>query len=361
MADWGLPGAQIAIARDGELLLSRADGIADEGRPVTTSTRFRIASLSKPITAAAVHVLVAEDQLALDEPVLPHLDGVPADPRWDRITVRHLLEHSAGFDRQASHDWTFESRRVARELGERGPPELDAILRVVMRRPLSFDPGSGYAYSNLGYSILGAVIEDVTGQPYERFVRERVLAPAGIERMELGRTRPDERPADEARYFPHPAEARSRSVFDDQARVPTPDGGFYLAPMAAHGGWIGTAEDLVRFMARLDGRPSPPDLISEEGLDAMLRAPSHRDWDGASIHYGHGFFVVDGPDGRAWLHDGSKPGTTAFMMRAEDGTVMAALFNGRPVEGDVSRAVEDVLRALAAAASPRRGQARDEP
>lgn len=88
--------------------------------------------------------------------------------------------------------------------------------------------------------------------------------------------------------------------------------------------------------------------MSSAALDEMLAPPRHRDWDGLDIHYGHGFFVTQTEQGRAWLHDGSKPGTSAFMMRAEDGTVMVALFNGRPVEGDVSRDIEDLMRVLAA-------------
>ncbi|MBX3274138.1 MAG: beta-lactamase family protein [Sandaracinaceae bacterium] len=348
LEEWELPGGQVAIARGGRLLVSRGYGVAAEGRPVTARTRFRIASLSKPITAVAVHLLIADGALALDEPALPHLAASPADPRWEDVTVRHLLEHASGLDRHESHDWTFESRRVAKELQTPSPPGLDAILRVALRRPLSFDPGERYAYSNLGYAMLGAIVERVSGRAYDAFVAERVFAPAGIERMELAHTRPSERPDDEAAYFPHAREARARSVFEDEEEVATPDGGFYIEPMAAHGGWIASAADLVRFLAVVDGLPGPDDVLSAEALDAVLRPPSNPDWDGLDIHYGHGFFVLESARGRAWMHDGSKPGTTAFMMRAEDGTLMAALFNGRPVGGNVSVAVEEALREMAA-------------
>lgn len=345
MQEHGLPGGQVVIARGDEVLLERSYGVAREGEPVNASTRFRIASLSKAITATAVHLLVLDGRLSLDEAALPHL-GVPrepADARWTQITVRQLLEHSAGFDRHESFDWMFVSNRVSKALDRPGPPELDAILEVVLGEPLDFAPGESYSYSNFGYALLGRVIEHASGMSYERFVQTRIFEPAGVTRMALGRTRPEQRPADEAHYFPHEAEATSPSVFPGGGEVPTPDGGFYIEPMAAHGGWIASAVDVARFLARIDGRPAPDDVIPRASLEQMLAAPSHDAWEGHPLHYGHGLFVSGEGDARTWFHDGSKPGTTAVMARDVDGTIRVALFNGRPVSGDVSAAIEQAL------------------
>jgi CubicO group peptidase (beta-lactamase class C family) len=349
MDEWQLPGGQLAIVRGDRVLIDRAYGLAAPGVAMQPRARMRIASVSKTFTAAAVHLLVAEGRLSLDEPALPrlHLGTPPVDPRWSRITVRQLLEHSAGFDRHESRDWTFESRYIARELGLERPPELREIVGFVARLPLDFEPGSDVAYSNLGYSILGLVIEDAAGMPYERFVTERLLAPSGLERIVAGRTRREQRPDDEVSYFPHESEALSESVFGGAEPVPTPDGGFYIEPMLAHGGWIASAVDVARFMTRLDALPEPADFFDAANLEGMIAPPtSHHVVDGEDTFYAHGLIVsrkVTTGD-RVWLHDGSKPGTTSFAVRFEDGTVAVALFNGRPVEGNVSAAIEELLR-----------------
>ncbi len=350
MREWELPGGQVAIVRGEHVIAHRAYGLAAPRRPVDERSRFRIASASKTLTAAAIHLLVSEGRLSLDEPVLPHLrlDPAPVDARWARITVRHLLEHSAGFDRHESRDWMFESRRIAQALSLDRPPELRDILRHVAAQPLDFEPGERFAYSNLGYSILGLVLEDVTGTSFERLVADRILSPIGLaSRIVPGRTRVEDRPADEVTYFAHPDEATSLSVFGGPDQVPTPDGGFYIEPMTAHGGFIASALDLARFMTHLDGLPAPDDLLSADALEAMLAPPtSHDDWEGATVHYAHGLFVSreETTGERMWLHDGSKPGTTSFMARLEDGTVVVALFNGRPVDGNVTAALEETLR-----------------
>lgn len=349
MREWELPGGQVVALRGEEVLVDRAYGIARPGIPMRSTARLRIASASKTITAAAIHLLVAEGQLSLDEPVLSHLhlEPAPADPRWGRITVRHLLEHSAGFDRHESYDWTFESRLIAQDLGLDHPPELQEIVRYVAALPLDFEPGEGFTYSNLGYSILGLLVEDVSGVPYARFVQERVLAPLAIDRIVPGRTRVEDRPDDEVVYFAHEDEARLPSVFGGPLEVPTPDGGFYIEPMLAHGGWIASARDLARFMTGLDQLPQPVDVLSPEALEAMLAPPtSHPDYEGEATYYAHGLIVSrkETTGERAWLHDGSKPGTTAFMARLEDGTVVVALFNARRPRGNVSAALEQTLR-----------------
>lgn len=354
MADHGLPGGQVVILRGEETLASRSYGIARRNpeTPVTETTLFRIASVSKPITAATIHLMADDGLLSLDDTLLEHLGPLPAEPadaRWTRITLRHLLEHSGGFDRHETFDPMFASLRICERAGCEGPAELDDILGVMLSMPLDFDPGEDYSYSNFGYSLLGRVIERVSGRSYEDEVRRRVLEPAGARSMRLGETRPERRPAEETQYFANPGEARSPSVFPGEGEVPTPDGGFYLPPMAAHGGWIANASDVARVFLRLDGRPGPDDLLSEDALESMLARPGHPAWRELNLHYGHGLFVTHGEQPRSWWHDGSKPGTTALALVCEDGTVVAALFNSRPVRGDVSADLDKELRNWVAA------------
>ena len=187
--EWDLAGGSLAVSHNGRLLLARGYGIADKatGAPVTPRTRFRLGSLSKPITAVAILKLVEEGKLRLDDPILPLLGDLVApaqtvrDPRVRAITVRHLLQHTGGFDREASGDPMFMPRAAAALERQRAtpPPTCAVILRNVLDGPLDFDPGAREAYSNFGYCILGRIIERVTGTPYVEFARSRLLEPAG--------------------------------------------------------------------------------------------------------------------------------------------------------------------------------------
>ena len=205
MKQWEIPAVSLAVARDGRLVHASAHGFADLAgtAPATPRHRFRIASSSKPITAVAVMKLVEQKRLRLEDRPFAILAGFgpPAgattDPRLATITVRHLLEHSGGFD-STKVDPQFDLLRVAAEAFGRPPPATPAdLVGYMMGQTLAFDPGTKYLYSNLGYNALGRVIEVVTGLPYATFVTEQVLAPAGARQIALGRTRPRDRLADE--------------------------------------------------------------------------------------------------------------------------------------------------------------------
>src|SRR5262249_38714238 len=155
--------------------------------PVRPRSLFRIASVSKPITSAAVLQLVEQGKLGLDDRVVDLLDVrhngdpiAPADPRLKRVTIRHLLQHRGGWDRDKSFDPMFRSVRIAREFGTRPPAGPELIIASMWKRPLDFDPGARSCYSNFGYCVLGRVIEKVSGISYEAYVREHILAPLGI-------------------------------------------------------------------------------------------------------------------------------------------------------------------------------------
>src|SRR5207253_9317336 len=139
-------------------------------------SQFRIASLSKPITSAAILLLVQRGKLNLDQRVFDLLSyeplpGETVDPRLATITMRNLLEHSGGWNRDTTFDPMFMmSVPIAVATGTPAPATTDSIIRYMMGKPLQFNPGSDYSYSNFGYSLLGRVIETITGQPYEKFV-----------------------------------------------------------------------------------------------------------------------------------------------------------------------------------------------
>ena len=338
--DWDIPGASLAVAKDGRLVLAKGYGLAnvENQDPVQPDTLFRIASISKPITAVAVLQLVGDGFLKLDDRVFQILhrfqppEGADRDPRLDDITVRHLLQHSGGWDQGRSYDPMWNTGIVEEELGVSKPVSCPDVIRFMLGQPLDFDPGTEYAYSNFGYCLLGRVIEERTGQPYEQYVKERVLAPIGVSRMHIGGTLPEDRADREATYYGFPGQELAYSaVPNTPQRVPWPDGGFHLKTMDAHGGWVASAIDLVRFATSVDGSKPPP-VIGPQAVQMMVARPAPPLWQGSSYYYGMGWLVSPVGDDANWWHDGSLPGTYALLVRTHDGFAWAVLFNSRPEE-----------------------------
>ena len=336
-----IPGAAVAIARDGRLLYARGFGYADLSaeQPVRPDSLFRIASVSKPITAAAVMRLVERDKLSLDDRAVDILsDCVPSDgqldPRLKRVTIEQLLHHTAGWDSEKSMDPMFATVRIAKDLGVRPPAAPEQIVRYMFDRPLDFEPGSKHAYSNFGYCILGRIIEQVTGQSYEEYVRDSVLGPLGITRMKIGRSRLSERVEDEVRYYaryPRPGPSVFRP--DAEETVPEQYGGWCLQSMDAHGGWIGSAIDLVRFASSF-GDSAEKRVLSQQSVRKMFApppAPIARGSEGKlkSTYYGYGWSVRPKQNGKNAWHNGAFTGTSALLVRRHDGFCWAVLFNTR--------------------------------
>jgi len=357
MEKWKLPGGSVAVARDGRLLAARGYGLADVDtkRPVEPDALFRIASLSKPITAAAVLVLVEQGRLRLDSGALDLLGpiepppGKSLDPRLSRVTVRQLLQHTAGFDRQASGDPMFRSIEIARDLGVPPPASPEAVVRWMLGRPLDFEPGGRYAYSNFGYCLLGRIVQRIARQDYETAVQSLVLNPAGITRMRLGRSKAAGRLPGEVAYHVRPGAKPARSVFpDDREPVPPPYGTFFLESMDAHGGWVASAVDLVRFVTALDGTRKPG-LLKPETFALIAAPPTPQIDPKHPARYGLGWALHPAGKGANWSHSGSLPGTMALMVRTHDGMTWAALFNARPADSealllDLDRTLWEAIR-----------------
>src|SRR5207302_7583332 len=115
------------------------------------------------------------------------------DVRQNQITIRHLLQHRGGWDRDKSFDAMFQSIRFADSLGAASPAGPNEVIRCMLGLPLDFVPGERYAYSNYGYCLLGRVIEKISGRPYETYVRAEILKPLGMIDTRLGKTLPEYR------------------------------------------------------------------------------------------------------------------------------------------------------------------------
>jgi CubicO group peptidase (beta-lactamase class C family) len=325
-----IPGAALAVTRHGHLLYARGYGLADRAncRMVWPVSMFRLASLSKPITAVAILQLAQRGWLDLEVPVIGLLElqrenglhPVPVDKRLLRVTARHLLQHTGGWMHAGSADPIFQADRIVTELGLRPPLERQSVMEFMLRQPLDFDPGTRYAYSNVGYLFLGRVVEKVTGLPYEEYVQRHVLAPAGIRQMQLGRTVPEQRHPDEVQYY--------------TGVVPLPGSAFCLELMDAHGGWVGSAVEMARFLAALEFWRRPLlDPVFHAEMIAPPPPPAGRTGKGRLLdsYYGCGWMIRPiGTGGEInYWHAGSLPGTYALAVRRWDGVSWVVLFNQR--------------------------------
>ena len=342
MTKWNIPGGAVALSRNGKLLLAKGYGYADiENREqVQPDSLFRIASLSKPITAVAVLKLVEDGHLNLDDRVFDILDqfeppgGTIADPRIREVTVRQLLQHSGGWDRERSFDPMFRLGQIERELGVAKPVSCADVIRFMLIRPLDFDPGTDYRYSNFGYCILGRVIEAKTGHSYEAYVKNAVLNPVGITGMRIGGALLNERSEGEVRYYGYTGQSLADSVIPGTPqRVPWEYGGFSLQTMDSNGGWLASTMDLLRFVTALDESREPL-ILRSETVDTMTARPDIDRWRDSPWHYAMGWLVRPVNDDANWWHTGSLPGTRTLLVRIYPGMAWAVLFNSSPHDSE---------------------------
>lgn len=327
---WHVLGASVALAKDGKLVYERAFGYADEARtiPLQPYHLLRVASLSKSVTALAIMKLVEAGQLSLSHPVFGPQGYLMAaaytqeihDPRLYHITVQQLLEHTAGWDRRISCDGYGSCdpiefpTHVAAVMGVANPVGDSTLIRYMLRRGLDFEPGERFAYSNVGYLVLGKVLEAVTHHSYEAWVRQYVLQPSGVHEAHLGHNLPAARLERESDYQ---SRFRLPSCYDPAQQVPAAYGGYQVEAMNAHGGWLFSARDLARLLAALDSSASRPSLLSTATLRSMT-CPS-----AANPYYAKGWMVTNGN----WWHTGSLDGTASEMVHTANGYSWVILLN----------------------------------
>jgi N-acyl-D-amino-acid deacylase len=324
----------LAVAKDGKLVLARGYGWADVAarRPVQPETRFALASVSKSLTAAAVLKLAEQGRLDLDARVFRELltdleppPGARVDPRYDQITIRMLLYHAGGWDRNRSGDPNTFTPRVSARLGIEPPIHQRDLARFMLGRPLDFDPGTQAVYSNFGFGLFALILPKATGRPYEEVVRELVLKPIGIERVRLDVPPGAAYLPDEAhRYLPE--------------GVPIPAARRGAIPVRhASGGWIGSTPDLVRFVTAIAGTRGTP-FFAEAWRERMLAPPPPPVPPRPNgTHFGMGWDVVTRtPRGVGFSKNGGLAGAHTWIEHLPIGVDWAVFWNGgvRPEEDE---------------------------
>jgi N-acyl-D-amino-acid deacylase len=316
----GFPGAALAIAKDGKLVLIKGYGFADleTDKPVRPEAIFGLASVSKTFTAVAILRLVEQGKLRLNDRAfeLLRLKPLPddqVDPRLYQITIRQLLNHSGGWNREKSGDPLGWSRRVARRLNVRLPVSPRQLARYMLGQPLDFDPGTQGHYSNFGFTVLGLVLEHVTEESYEEAVRHLLLDPLHMRSARL--------PNLEHGYQRHEAHRYDVDDVDDKelpARI--------LPVRDPSGGWTASAVDLAWFLTALDGSRGKP-FLSKETIKEML-APPPAPLAARESYFGLGWHVFKTDRGVGYSKDGGLLGIRAFIQHTPPDIDWVALFNG---------------------------------
>jgi CubicO group peptidase (beta-lactamase class C family) len=300
----------ILVAKDDKVVASEGYGMADVEFQVrnTPQTRFRIASVTKPITAAAVMLLADEGKLSMEDPIAEYLPKCP--DAWKAITIRQLLTHTSGLPEYFAFTGYDEKERAYRGGGD--------FIEKLGRLPLQSTPGKEHRYTNSNYILLGYIIETASGKPYETFLRERIFGPLQMESSgcDFGT-----------------AVIRNRAIGYSWNKEIVPAGFFEMQNPFASGCVYSTAEDLFQFVQALAGGK----LVKKSTLETMLTA--------GEPDYGYGWSVANWNGRRIIMHGGSLNGFKSDLRYLPDDDVCVVVLSNI----DVTRAAQiaEVLTRLA--------------
>jgi CubicO group peptidase (beta-lactamase class C family) len=321
----------VAVSKDGKLIYARGFGYSDTTlkEEVQPYYKFRLASISKLVTAVAVMKLAEEGKLSLNDRVFgpdaildePYFSD-PKDKRVYGITVAHLLSHEGGWT-QRYGDQMFMPLIIADHMGLKPPVDTRTIIRFALDKRLHFTPGSGRAYSNLGYSILGLVIEKVSGMPYEEYCQKAILEPIGVYDMVLAHNLPSQRVPYEVTYYAPSDVVPKPSIYGTGELVSPSYGGNDIEALGGAGSWLGTAPDLVRLLLAVDGFETKQDILTPETIRLMT------DNQNGMAPIGWKTTINNG----TWWRTGSFPGSAGMMKRQSDGISWVILFNSSAWNG----------------------------
>ena len=301
MDENNIPGGLVAVSSNGTLIHQQAYGMANVelSVPVNGETVFEIGSISKQFVAAAVMLLVQEDKLGLEDTIHQHLQGLPSE--WLGVTVRQLLTHTSGipdYEEIASYD-VYGSRLTSED-----------VIKIAHSRPMDFEPGTGWYYSNTGYYLLSLIVERIEGQPLGEILESRIFDP-----LDMTQTR----------------------MTDPEAIIPNRASGYWVnkagklinrratetSSTLGAGGILSSASDLAKWDKSLYG----DQLLTAESKAAMW-APTVLS-DGRRVEYGFGWNVDPYAGLTSQRHSGQVAGFVAKFGRFPDQEAAIIVFMNR--------------------------------
>lgn len=340
MRKWQMPGASVAVVKDNKVVFARGYGFSDERHrhPILPYSLFRIASVSKAVTAIAIMKLVQDGRLKLDDSVfkilsdLRPLPGKTINPSIYQTTVKDLLQISSGWasKAQGGFDPMFGPwpLRFSKNLPEEAPASCFNTARLMMSWPMHYKPGTRQSYINLDYCLLGLIINKVTGSHYgylgyQDYVLNHVLKPVGIYDMKIGSTRWSEKCWNEVRYYRCPRNANTSTYLPYSNQD-------ILKKNFSNGGWLASSPDIAKLIYALaEGK-----ILRGSYLGEMLASPAFKA--GHKTYFSMGLKVSKLAERQHyWVMTGSFTGTNAYVLRKANGVVIAVLFNSRPDAGSL--------------------------
>jgi D-alanyl-D-alanine carboxypeptidase len=321
-----IPGASIAMVREGKIIREAGYGLANVelGVPAKPETIYQSGSVGKQFTAALAMLLVEDGRIALDDPISKHLPDVP--DAWRKITVRHLLTHTAGLGDP------FDKLDLRKDYTD------GEILKIAGAMPLRFEPGERWEYSNLGYEVLGFLCSKVGGKFYGDQLRERIFQPAGMTTARMISEK-DIIPNRAAGYEWVQGELKNQSWVSPTFNT-TADGSLYV-----------TVRDMAAWDAALYG-----DKLLRRGSREAIWTPVKLN-DGSTHPYGFGWFLSPIGGHRCYSHNGLWQGFTTYIARYVDDklTVIVLTNQASANPGTISRQIADRYLPALADAVPKPG------
>ena len=276
LRQWGIHGASLAITRNDSLVYVKGYGESDSLEAIRPGTLFRLASVSKLLTATGIMLLEERDSLSLDNRIFGP-DGILedenyasfiSDKRYYDITVNDLLRHTSGLSSRGG-DPLFPGKDFLLRHRWTHAPDRDSLLRAILKSRLRRSPGTQAEYSNLGYLLASLVIEKITGEPYEQWMQANVLKPCGCIDFHIARNYETERLPGETKYYCHSQDTLCPKIDGSGELVPRCYGGSDVTALSGAGAWVASSAELARFVCCIDRLPEIPDLLEESGVCRM--------------------------------------------------------------------------------------------